>query len=106
MAVDYRPIAFHPETASLQVKFWNSDIPEGVQFSVPIPLVDGQYPVGEDLDRVIRACIPHDLFEAAAAGNFGEAAAFSAVGTLAYAAAAKLAKAVATSAAVVTPVDV
>ena len=66
MAIQYKIEAFHKATHSLQVNFYNEDIPEGITFSINLPMVDSQYPNGDTLDRLIRKHIPEDMFARAA----------------------------------------
>lgn len=70
MSVEYKVVAFHPRTNNLQVLFTAPELADGLQFSIAVPEVNGDYPSGSELDALIRSHIPHELFEAAAQGRF------------------------------------
>jgi len=65
MSIEYTIDSFHAATGSIQVRFHNLDIPEGIVFSITLPLNNGQYPRGEELDSLIRSHTPVDIFERA-----------------------------------------
>lgn len=65
MEIQYELLEFYPETGSIQVRFYNDDLPQGVMFSISLPIGGGRYPQGADLDRVIRNHVPTDIFERA-----------------------------------------
>lgn len=65
MEIQYELVEFFQETGSIQVRFYNGDLPHGVMFSIPLPISGGRYPQGPDLDRLIRNHVPTDIFERA-----------------------------------------
>lgn len=65
MNIDYRIENFHERTGSIQVRYFNTVLPDGVVFSINLPLTDGRYPQGDALDRLIRGYAPRDIFERA-----------------------------------------
>lgn len=67
MEIQYEMVEFYPETGSIQVRFYNDDLPQGVMFSISLPIGGGRYPQGADLDRLIRNHVPTDIFERARA---------------------------------------
>jgi hypothetical protein len=66
MDIEYKLMDFHQQTGSLQVRFHNEDLPDGVVFSINLPVVNGRYPHGNDLDALIRSYAPKDIFDRAA----------------------------------------
>ncbi|MBI2308426.1 MAG: hypothetical protein HYU78_14070 [Rhodocyclales bacterium] len=71
MNIQYKPVAFHPDTDNLQVLYFNRDLPGGVQFSIEIPRIEGKLLAGEALDALIRSHAPVKMFEAAAQSSPG-----------------------------------
>lgn len=70
MTIHYFPVAFHPDTSSLQVRYFTDSCPEGIQYSLPIPQEQGRYPAGEQLDALIRSHMsPEQLETLVAAQN-------------------------------------
>jgi hypothetical protein len=65
MEIKYKIVAFHQQTGSVQVEYFNENLPEGVVFSINLPLVDGEYPQGKALEEFIQSYAPHDIFERA-----------------------------------------
>ena len=65
--IEFKLVDFHDRTGSLQVLYYNQDIPEGVTFSINIPIVDGAYLKGDELVNLINSFAPKDMFERAAA---------------------------------------
>lgn len=66
MNIEYRIIRYHKPTASVQVNYFNADIPDGVMFSLNLPVVEGQLPQGPVLEAFILQHAPRDMFERAA----------------------------------------
>lgn len=66
MKIDFRLVDFHQRTGSLQVVYFNEDIPDGVNFSLNIPIVNGAYLQGDALVDFINSYAPLDIFERAA----------------------------------------
>lgn len=66
MTISYEIVGFHQSTGSAQVRFHNDDLPEGVVFSINLPVTEGRYPQGDALDSLIRSYAPVDIFERAA----------------------------------------
>lgn len=65
--IEFKLVDFHDRTGSLQVLYYNQDIPEGITFSINVPIVDGSYLKGDDLVNLIQSYAPRDMFERAAA---------------------------------------
>lgn len=66
MKVEYQIVSFHKPTASIQVKYFNDDIPSGVMFSLNLPVTEGQLPQGQALEDFVLNHCPHQMFEQAA----------------------------------------
>lgn len=66
MNISFRLVDFHPRTGSLQVIYHNDDLPEGVTFSLTVPLSEGRYLEGQALEDFVRSFAPQDIFERAA----------------------------------------
>lgn len=62
MNIDFKIEHFHERTGSIQVRYFNESLPDGVVFSINLPLSGGQYPQGEALENLIRGYAPHDIF--------------------------------------------
>jgi hypothetical protein len=61
--VGYKAVAFHRDSASLQVCFLDESRGISIPFSVQLPKDgDGKFPVGEALDALIRSHAPMELF--------------------------------------------
>lgn len=67
MHIDYQIVSFHRPTASIQVRYFNEDLPDGIMFALNLPVVDGKLPRGEALEQLVRNQAPRDAFERAAA---------------------------------------
>lgn len=67
MKIDYQIVSFHKPTASIQVKYFNDDLPTGVMFSLNLPVVEGRLPQGQALEDFVLRQAPLDMFERAAA---------------------------------------
>jgi len=67
MQIDYQIVAYHKPTASIQVKYFNDDLPSGVMFSLNLPVVEGRLPQGPALEDFVQRHAPQDIFERAAA---------------------------------------
>lgn len=66
MKIEFRLVDFHQQTGSLQVVYYNDDIPQGINFSLNVPIVNGAYLQGEALEEFIQGYAPVDVFERAA----------------------------------------
>lgn len=67
MHIDYQIVSFHRPTASIQVRYFNADLPDGIMFALNLPVVNGQLPRGEALEQLVKSHAPRDAFERAAA---------------------------------------
>ncbi|MEY2840164.1 MAG: hypothetical protein RJB60_2463 [Pseudomonadota bacterium] len=65
--IEFKLVDFHERTGSLQVVYHNEDLPEGVAFSINIPIVNGGFLQGDELVALINSYAPKDVFERAAA---------------------------------------
>lgn len=66
MNIEFRLVDFHQKTGSLQISYFNENIPDGVLFSINIPIVEGAYLQGDALVSLINSYAPLDIFERAA----------------------------------------
>lgn len=57
--MNYKALDFNSLTGSLRVNFFTDSYPEGLTFNIDIPIVDGQYISGNDLEAHILAFAPH-----------------------------------------------
>lgn len=61
--MNYEIKAFDKATGSTLVRFWTDDFPAGLIYNVDIPIVEGAYLSGSDLDTHIRSFAPHGQIE-------------------------------------------
>lgn len=71
MKIDYQIVSYHKPTASIQVKYFNEDLPAGVLFSLNLPVAEGRLPQGQALEDFVLQHAPIQMFESAKA--LGEA---------------------------------
>lgn len=67
MKIEYQIVSFHKPTASIQVRYFNDDLPSGVMFSLNLPVVEGRLPQGQALEDFVMQHAPLQIFESAQA---------------------------------------
>lgn len=65
MIMKYRVLRVTEETGSLSVNFYTDEYPEGLTYSVDIPIENGQYVSGEVLERHIMSFAPYGQIQRA-----------------------------------------
>lgn len=66
MDVQFKILSFHRQSGSIQVKYFNDLLPDGIMYALTLPLVEGKPPQGEALEQFILSFVPHDTFKRAA----------------------------------------
>lgn len=58
MEVQHEIISFSPDTGTVAVRYFSSEVPEGIQYGVDVPFVDGQYASMDALTDLINHMAP------------------------------------------------
>ena len=58
--MQYQITHFQESTGTVSVRFWTEQYPDGLSFSIDIPLVNGEYITGEALNNHIMSFAPYE----------------------------------------------
>lgn len=57
--MNYEILNFDSLTGSIDVRFWTDDFVEGLVYRIDVPVVDGRYVDGSELEAAIMSFAPH-----------------------------------------------
>ena len=58
MDIQFKILAFHPETASISVNYYCDEIPDGLTYSIDIPMVNGEFASQDEINHLIKCFEP------------------------------------------------
>lgn len=62
----FKILSFHRQSGSIQIKYFNDLLPDGIIYALTLPLIEGKLPQGDALEQFILSFVPHDAFKRAA----------------------------------------
>lgn len=63
MQIQYEIVAFHPSTGSVEVRYFCTEFPSGLVYTVDVPVENGQIVSQDKVEQMILAVAPKSMLQ-------------------------------------------